>query len=138
MASNIQRGPRRMDASDWIRLKRLQGARGNMYVVYGPVSPAPPPLLTGITNPDPRLEPESGRRVYTEFGTSKIRRPASNYTDYRASQTSDFVLESTNSSTGAKILTQKRICDCSTRINLATQRDVKLCVKCGYDRIVVR
>ena len=135
MASNIQRGPRRMDASDWTRIKRLNGARGNMYVVYGPVSP---PLLTGITNPVPRLEPESGRRVYTEFGTSKIRRPASNYTDYRASQTSDFVLESTNSSTGAKILTQTRICDCSTRINLATQRDVKLCVKCQYDRIVVR
>jgi len=135
MASNIQRGPRRMDASDWTRIKKLNGARGNMFVVYGPISPAPPPTLTNIINPPPRLEPESGRRVYTEFGTSKIRRPASDYTDYIASQTSDFVLENTNVSTGAKILTQTKICNCSTTINLATQRDIKVCVKCGYDRI---
>jgi hypothetical protein len=116
-----------MDASDWVRLKRLQGARN-----YQSDKPG------DITNPAPRLQPESGRRVYTEFGTSKIRRPASNYTDFIASQTSDFVLESTDSSTGAKILTQTRICDCSTTINFNIQRDVKVCVKCGYDRIVVR
>jgi hypothetical protein len=117
-----------MDASDWTRIKKLSGARGNMYVVIGPVSPAPPPILTGITNPDPRSEPESGRRVYTEFGTSKIRRPASNYTDYVASQTSDYVLETSSELCGVgKILTINRICRCQT----SSAKKVGLCAECG-------
>jgi hypothetical protein len=128
MASNIQRGPRRMDASDWTRIRKLNGARGNMYVAYGPVSPAPPRKLTGITNPDPRSEPESGRRVYTEFGTSKIRRPASNYTDYVASQTADYVLETPSGTCGVgKDLTINKICKCAT----SSAKKVGLCASCG-------
>jgi len=131
MASNVQRGPRRMDASDWTRIKKLNGARGNMYVVYGPVSPAPPPLLTGITNPDPRLEPESGRRVYTEFGTSKIRRPASNYTDYVASQTADYVLESVDPTNKVgKNLYHNWVCNCA-RPNLNVLKGNNgVCINC--------
>jgi hypothetical protein len=117
-----------MDASDWTRIRKLNGARGNMYVAYGPVSPAPPRELTGITNPDPRSEPESGRRVYTEFGTSKIRRPASNYTDYVASQTADYVLETPSATCGVgKDLTINKICKCAT----SSAKKVGLCASCG-------
>jgi hypothetical protein len=129
-----------MDAGDWIRLKRLNGARGNMYVVYGPVSPAPPPLLTGITNPDPRLETRDGaRHVYTEFGTSKTRRPASNYTDFKASQTADYVLESVGLR-GEKVLSGKQLycdrTDCETTYDIVKHNG--LCITCKHDKIVSR
>lgn len=125
-----------MDASDWTRIKKLNGARGNMYVVYGPTSPAPIPLLTGITNPNPRTEVETGRRVYTEFGTSKIRRPASHYTDYVASQTIDYVLETPAGSCGVgKALTINKVCTCDTRSAI---KHNGLCRTCTHDRIVVR
>ena len=129
MASNVQRGTLKMDASDWTRIKKLNGARGNMYVVYGPISPAPPPLLTGITNPAPRLEPESGRRVYTEFGTSKIRRPASHYTDYKASQIADYVLQTSAGTCGTgQALTATRVCSCDITKSAISHNG--LCVAC--------
>jgi hypothetical protein len=138
MASDIQRGPRKMDASDWTRMKKLNGARGNMLYSYTPTSPATPIGYEDTINPPPInccASTKNNRHIYPEFGTSKIRRPASHYTDYIASQKADFILETTDNSTGAKILTQKRICSCSTTINLATQRDIKVCLKCSYDRI---
>ena len=135
MASDIQRGPRRMDASDWTRIKKLNGAKGNMLYKFGTSSPPPVPNpYKDVVNPSPRLEPEGGRRVYTEFGTSKIRRPASNYTDFIASQRADFISETTNPSTGGKVLTQTKICSCSTTINVMKGR-YGICRKCSYDRI---
>jgi hypothetical protein len=125
MASNIQRGPRRMDASDWVRLKRLYGARNFENDKSG-----------DVTNPAPRLETESGRRVYTEFGTSKIRRPASNYTDYISSQTVDYVLEESIGSCGAgKALTVHKVCTCTTSSAI---KHNGLCISCKYDRVVNR
>jgi hypothetical protein len=117
MASNIQRGTRRMDASDWIRLKRLQGSRN-----FEADKP------NDITNPDPRSEVKTGRRVYTEFGVSRILRPASNYTDYKASQTVDYVLESPSGVCDVgKNLTINKICACGT----SSAKKVGLCVSCG-------
>jgi hypothetical protein len=112
MASNIQRGTRGLSAGDWVRLQRLRGGRN-----FQADKPS------DITNPPARSEPESGRRVYTEFGTSKIRRPASNYTDFVASQKADYVLErplgtcgaNTRANTGvARSLTIHKICNCET------------------------
>jgi hypothetical protein len=117
MASNIQRGTRGLSAGDWIRLKRLKGSRN-----FEADKPS------DITNPDPRSEVKSGRSVYTEFGTSKIRRPASNYTDYIASQTVDYILESPSGSCGvSKNLTVNRICNCDT----SSAKKVGLCATCG-------
>jgi len=130
MASNIQRGPRRMDASDWTRLKKLNGAKGNMYVVSGP-HPHP---LTGVTNPNPHIEPKNGRRVYTEFGTSNIRRPASNYIDYVASQTADYILESGGPGPVKKTLVSHKLCTCRTTNPV---KHTGVCVTCQYDPIVV-
>lgn len=110
MASNIQRGTRGLSAGDWIRLQRLRGARNFQSDKPG-----------DIVNPPARSEPDTGRRVHTEFGTSKIRRPASGYTDFIASQTADYVLETTVGRCGAngrgskgvaRALVVNKICRC--------------------------
>jgi len=120
MASNIQRGPRRMDAGDWVRLKKLTGSRVR-----------PGSNNEDITNPPPRVETESGRRVFTEFGTSKTRRPASNWTDYVASQTVDYILEHpAGTCNPSKMLVINKICNCDKR-NAVKHNGV--CVKCIYD-----
>jgi hypothetical protein len=112
MASNVQRGPTRMDASDWTRVKKLNGARGNMLYVYGTPSPMPNPTpYNDVVNPAPITQLGVGK--YTEFGISKIRRPASNYTDYRAAQTADYVLQSITA-ISASTLTVNKICRCAT------------------------
>jgi hypothetical protein len=117
MASNIQRGTRGLSAGDWVRLQRLRGARNFQ-------SDKP----NDIINPAARSEPESGRRVYTEFGTSKIRRPASNWVEYRAAQTADYVLESTTNTLIAKDLAINRVCACGTTSAI---KHAGICVKCS-------
>lgn len=129
MASNVQRGTLKMDAGDWTRLKKLNGARGNMLYSYDRASP---PKLLGykdVINPPPRLEPESGRRVYTEFGTSNIRRPASHYTDYKASQIADYVLQTSEGTCGTgQGLTVTRLCSCDNSKSAISHNG--LCVAC--------
>ena len=122
MASNIQRGTRGLSAGDWIRLQRLRGAQN-----FQADKPS------DITNPPPRSQPESGRRVYTEFGTSKIRRPASNWTEYKAAQTADYVLESTDSTLIARSLTINKICNCDTSSAI---KHNGLCITCSNDKVV--
>lgn len=129
MASNIQRGTRGLSAGDWVRLQRLRGARNFQSDKNG-----------DITNPvGPHLEVKTSRSVYTEIGTSKIRRPASSYTDYIASQTADYVLESTNSTNlVGKDLTQNWVCSCERpQINVLKGSN-GLCRKCSHDPIVNR
>ncbi len=122
MASNIQQGTRGLSAGDWVRLKRLSGART---------------FKTDVTtNPDPRTEAKTARKVYTEFGTSKIRQPASNFTDYVAFQTVDYVLEKSSGSCGVgKALTINKLCTCTTSSAITHNG---LCRSCTHDRIVVR
>jgi hypothetical protein len=117
MASDIQRGTRKMDASDWIRLKRLKGGQNYLTDMEG-----------DVTNPAPVLVPNTGRRVFTEFGTSKIRRPASSYTDYAASISSDYIMESYTVG-GGKILRGTRLCDCNLTFDPVKHNGV--CSKCG-------
>lgn len=112
MASNVQAGTRGLSAGDWIRLKRLQGARNTIYYTNSVNSPPLVEYNKDITNSTLRLEPESGRRVYTEFGTSKIRRPASSWTDFVASQKSDYVLETQNPETKSRSLDIQKVCSC--------------------------
>lgn len=124
MASNVQAGTRGLSAGDWIRLQRLRGSRNYQDDKTG--SP------NDVINPGPTLleTTKGARRVFTEFGTSKIRRPASFWTDYRASQTADYVLENrdpTHNSTTP--LTIKKVCTCTP----GTTDPIKhspVCVKC--------
>ena len=122
MASNIQRGTRGLSAGDWVRLQRLRGGKNFQ-------SDKP----SDITNPGARSELESGRRVYTEFGTSKIRRPASAYTDYTAAQTADYVLETAVGTCGdnrgnGRSLTINKVCECATRSAI---KHNGICISCS-------
>jgi hypothetical protein len=117
MASNVQQGTRGVSAGDWVRLQRLRA--GLNFENDKP---------SDITNPAARSEAKSGRRVYTEFGTSKIRRPASSWTDYKAAQTADYVLESITNTLIAKNLTIKKICTCN--ISSAIKHNGR-CISCS-------
>ena len=117
MASNIQRGTRRMDAGDWIRLKRIKGGQNFLTDMPG-----------DVTNPPPSIIPKNERRVFADFGTSKIRRPASSYTDYAASRSSDYVVE-TYTVGGGKVLVGTRLCNCN--ITFDPVKHNGLCSKCG-------
>jgi hypothetical protein len=119
MASNIQRGPRRMDAGDWVRLKRLGGM--NYFQQTNAVT-------NPSSTPSIRLEPSGGRRVYTEFGTSKIRMPASVFTDIRASRTADYVIESNVPENNFKTLSGTRLCSCSLTSNPKKQGICPTCL----------
>lgn len=118
MASNVQAGTRGLSAGDWIRLKRLRGSRNFQNDKNG-----------DVTNPSPTLleTTKGARRVFSEFGTSKIRRPASFWTDYRASQTADYVIEAQNSTTKSRSLTIKKLCTCNTADAI---KHSPVCVKC--------
>jgi len=102
MASNVQAGTRGLSAGDWIRLQRLRGSRN-----------FDSDKTVDIVNPSPLLleTTQGARRVFTEFGTSKIRRPASFWTDYRASQTADYVLERQDSETKSRSLDIHKDCN---------------------------
>lgn len=123
MASNVQAGTRGLSASDWIRLKRLRGSRTYQSDKNGDVT-NPSPLLLETT--------KGARRVFTEFGTSKIRRPASFWTEYRASQTSDYILESQDSQTKSRSLVSTKVCDCSESDAI---KHNGLCIRCIHDKV---
>ena len=134
--SNAQQGTRGMSAGDWIRMQRLRGARANGYS-----NSSTSGVLTStstIFNKDV-VPPQSNQleihningaiNVFPVVGTSKIRRPASNWTDYVASQTADYVLTSQNAvhTTSVK-RTLVKLCSCtSTTLNTKTGN----CTKCG-------
>jgi hypothetical protein len=107
--SNAQAGTRGLSAGDWIRLKRLRGAR-----TYNSVN-----LTTNkdIVPPQPNqfeVHNFSAISVYPTVGTSKIRRTASNWTDFVASQTADFVLTSQAALTSPSVTnTVTKLCNCA-------------------------
>lgn len=122
--SNAQQGTRGMSASDWIRMKRLRGATTYQTVNLNTNKDiAPPP------NPQDEIHNKSAINVFPVVGTSKIRRPASSWTDYVASQTADYVLRSQNAvNTTSVKRTLVRLCNCtSTTVN--TKEGI--CTKCN-------
>lgn len=123
--SNAQQGTRGLSAGDWVRLKRLRGAKTyktvnldtNKDIANAPVSQLIPGLNGAIN-------------VFRTVGTSKVRRTASSWTDYVASQTADFVLTSQASTTSPGITnTVIKLCDCSTP-PYSVQK-VGICTKCN-------
>lgn len=108
MASNISSGTRGLSAGDWVRLQRLRGAR--TYVTNDL------DLNRDVVVPtQPQVSYSQAMLIPRTTGGSKIRRPASNWTEYKASQTSDFILQSQNpTNPNAKRLETTRLCDCTT------------------------
>lgn len=113
--SNASAGTRGLSAGDWIRLKRLRGAK--TYLATN--ADIAPPMAKQVPYNKAFLIPPV-------VGTSKIRRPASFWTDYRASQTADYILSSKTSSGGTQ-LTQTKLCNCTTT-TVATK--IGICTKC--------
>jgi hypothetical protein len=99
--SNLNRGTRNMSASDWTRLKRLGGAKGYSAMVQG-VTPGAGDASSTIynRNKDIGVAPEGPQQPrnqsllipYEGAGTHRILRPASNWTDFVASQTADYII----------------------------------------------
>ena len=128
MASNIQRGARKMDAGDWTRLKRLGGAR--LYL-------SNQASKRDVTNPPPTScceTTDNNRMDRADFGISRIRRPASSYTDYKAFQAADYILES--KTLQGKVLAGTRLCNCQNTFDPVKHNPT--CVYCTHDKIEVR
>jgi hypothetical protein len=140
--SNAQQGTRGMSASDWIRMKRLTGARSNAYnYSSGNVSVAGVLTTNKDIVPPPSNQIEvhninGAINVFPVVGTSKIRRPASNWTDYVASQTADYILRSQNAvNTTSVKRTLVKLCSC-TSTTLATKTGI--CSNCSGTTTHVR
>jgi hypothetical protein len=124
--SNAQQGTRGLSAGDWVRLKRLRGAK-----TYSSVNLA--------TNKDiaPTQFPQQyylggAINVYSTTGTSKIRRTASNWTDYIASQTADFVTTAQASTTSPSVTnTATRLCSCTSTDTLYSVKKLGICTTCN-------
>jgi len=118
--SNSQAGTRGLSAGDWTRLQRLRGAKTYATVNLATNKDiAPTPVAQTPYTPSALIKPV--------VGTDRIRRPASMWTDYRASQTADFTLQRGNNNNGF-VLTDTNLCDCSTT-TLSTRTTG--CIKCA-------
>lgn len=134
--TNMQRGTRGMSASDWVRMKRLQGARANGYSnasTSGVLTPTSAIFNKDVVPPQMIQQPvhrtNAAINVFPVVGTSKIRRPASNWTDFVASQTADYVLSSQAATTGTSVKnSQVKLCDCTTTTATTKQG---ICTKCN-------
>ena len=130
--SNAQTQTRGLSAGDWVRLKRLLGARTYQTVNLDTNMDIEPPT-------QPQLPYSLPIHSFKTVGTSKIRRAASAWTDYRASQTADYVLprvfQNVSPSTNAN-LGVTRLCDCSTKSLEVKQTQCAKCVVPTHVRIM--
>jgi hypothetical protein len=127
--SNASRGVNGVSAGDWVRLKRLQGSRSNGYSSNGLLNPTSP-IFNKDVAPTTSLQVPYGLpiHVFPVAGSSKIRRPASNWTDHIAFKNADVVFSKQASPDNATtVLTRYRLCDC-TKTNLADKDSV--CRRC--------
>ncbi len=101
-----------LSAADWTRIQRLRGARTSGTGATGDLT----------TNKDisPTMAPQLPYSVtmdqFKVVGTSKIRRPASKWTDYIASQTEQYVLNSKKleENNSGFVKTLVRLCNCTS------------------------
>lgn len=130
---------RGLSAADWTRLKRLRGARSDGY--SNPYTDGK--LTDGSSNFNKDINPPGvpqipyGRpiQVYRSVGTSKIRRPASDWTAFRASQTADFPTPSGRVVPFIEpgtLQVMTKLCDCN-KYPLETK--LAGCIKCQYDPV---
>lgn len=120
---DAQQGTRGLSAGDWTRIQRLRQNRTYATTLASNKDIAPTPF------PQFSQHLSTAINVFDVIGTSKIRRPASSWTDYVASQTADFILSSQTATTGTAVKnTVTKLCDCSST-TLTTKRGN--CTKCN-------
>jgi hypothetical protein len=118
---NNQTGTRGLSAADWTRLKRLGGAKTYATVI---ATNEDTNIATVRQNPYsvPMLTPR-------QTGASRIRRTNSQWLDYKASQTADYIYSKSHvNNTNAKNLQLTRLCNCTT---VSLNIDRTGCKKCG-------
>lgn len=120
---DAQQGTRGLSAGDWTRIQRLRQNRTYATTLASNKDIAPTPF------PQFSQHLSTAINVFDVIGTSKIRRPASSWTDYVASQTADFILSSQTATTGTAVKnTVTKLCDCSST-TLTTKTGN--CTKCN-------
>jgi len=133
MASNVNDGTRGLSAGDWIRLKRINGAKGYGVMTNNATSPngtatsAIYPLNKDISPPNPSQScyktPLAVLSPYDAAGTPKTLRTASNWTDYVASQKADFVTNAQTKLDAAGITqTITEVCDASRNSSILANK----------------
>jgi hypothetical protein len=127
--SNAQQGTRGLSSADWIRLKRIRGANQLLATIATKTDIGGNALHPAISN-QVGYSPEfhSAKVV----GTSRIRRTASTWTDFKAFNSADYITQSqyTNNgiNTDGKLLTGTKVCSCIT----FTPNKQGLCITCLY------
>jgi hypothetical protein len=128
--SNASRGTRVVSAGDWVRMKRLLGARNNGYSGDGYLNPASANFNKDVA-PTTSLQVPYGLpiHVFPVGGNSKIRRPTSNWIDHIGFKYGDIVLSSQlGVHQPGSLIEAQRFCSC-TKTNLAN-KDV-VCRSCS-------
>lgn len=123
--ANLGTQTRGLSAGDWTRLKRLNGARTSGYTYTAGGSTYAGDLTTNVD-----LHPtEAGQTPrnpsllipYEGNGTSGILRPASKWTDFVASRTADYVIQSRavapdGTALNGNVLRRTTLCNCTTTV----------------------
>jgi hypothetical protein len=117
--SNTQAGTRLTSSSDWTRMKKLTAlGKGNWNNAANASTELPIPQTTrNVSLLIPRTT-----------GTSKYRNMASDWTNFKAYNAADYVLQSQQTKTTGKNLSLIRICSCTIT---PLQTKVGLCVGCN-------
>lgn len=127
-----------LSAADWTRMQRRKA--GYQYMTEASKATVPP---AAARNPY-----GEALLIPTEVGRSRIRRTAGDYTNYIASNLSDYVLKSqgtgrlgeNGTNTGAAKLTVKMVnrgpgCGCTTTLGITLPK-TGTCSKCGITQHV--
>ena len=117
--SNTQAGTRLTSSSDWTRMKKLR-ALGQGKWNNSENASTELPILQSTRNVS-LLIPRT-------TGTSKYRNMASDWTNFKAFNTADYVLQSQQTGNIGKTLSRIRICSCTVT---TLQTKVGLCAECN-------
>jgi hypothetical protein len=101
--SNGSIGTRLGSASDWIRTKRITAVRQLLTQQAKEVSVA--------TTPSTKYG--KALLIPQQVGVSKIQRPASRWTDYKAALYGDFVTGAKSATSSSVTLTRETTCNCT-------------------------
>jgi hypothetical protein len=107
--SNAQQGTRGLSSADWTRLKRIKGAANLTSVIESNTdiggNPSKPAVQDQLQYSPEFHSPRQG-------GTSRIRRTASTWTDFKAWNRFDYILQN-RTSNNTTVLSGIRPCNCT-------------------------
>jgi len=129
--SNAQQGTRGLSSSDWIRLKRIRGAANLTTIIASNTDIGGNPSKPAVAGQLPYSPEFHSPR---EGGTSRIRRTASSWTDWKAFNTADYVTQAqyTNNgiNTNGKVLRVDKLCTCTAPPYQVNKQG--LCITCSH------